>query len=87
MIRNYKILPTASKRTVPYLVNHNWFVNYADLMFLKRVFHGMSRRTTFISNMETSVDALQKDYQLYAKEFSQFFPQLIDYSDKIKRNL
>lgn len=87
LIRNYDILPPTSKRILPYMVNHNWLVNYADLDFLKRVFHGMSRRTKFNSGMETAVDALKKDYLSYEEEFMEFFPQLITYSEKLIRGL
>ena len=87
LVRNYPILPPHTKRIMPYMINHNWLVSYADIKFLVWVFHGMSKRTTFNSGMETAVDDLKKDYALYESEFTEFFPELIRYSEKAIRGI
>ncbi len=87
LIRNYDVLPPHTKRIMPYMINHNWFVQYADFKFLGWVFHGMSKRTKFDSGMETAVDELRIDYLLYQTEFMKFFPQLIEFTEREKRNL
>ncbi len=79
LIKNILILPKKSKRILPFMITQNWLVNYANFKGLQRVFNGMSRRTPFNSGMENAVNDLKKDYELYEKEFSEFFPEIIEY--------
>jgi len=37
----------------------------------------MSRRTTFVSNLENAIDELKSDYDFYKKRFDVFFPEMI----------
>ncbi len=83
LIKNILILPKRSKRILPFMITQNWLVNYANFKGLQRVFNGMSRRTPFNSGMENAVNDLKKDYELYEKEFSEFFPEIIEYVNLI----
>ena len=83
LIKNILILPKRSKRILPFMITQNWLVNYANFKGLQRVFNGMSRRTPFNSGMENAVKDLKKDYELYEKEFSEFFPEIIEYVNLI----
>jgi acyl carrier protein phosphodiesterase len=43
---------------------------------MQQAFNGMSRRTTFESNMELAVVNLKASYPHFESEFRQFFPEL-----------
>ena len=83
LIRNYDILPPKSKRMLPYMTTQNWLEGYANLTDLQRVFNGMSRRASFISGMENAIFDLKKDYAAYETEFQLFFPDIINYTNKV----
>ena len=83
LIKNYNILPLKSKRILPYMVTQNWLEGYANLIDLQRVFNGMSRRASFVSGMENAISELKKDYSEYETEFSLFFPDIMNYTNKI----
>lgn len=79
LIRKFNLLPSRSKRLLPFMITQNWLVNYSNLKDLRRVFKGMSRRTSNSSGMITAVDDLEEYYQLYENEFREFFPEIIKY--------
>lgn len=74
--RHDYLLPERVKYFLPYMQNQNWLLNYAHLEGIRKSLTGLSRRTSFISGMETAADALQADYELYEAEFLIFFPEL-----------
>ena len=80
LIKRYMILPPRSRRILPYMVAQNWLAGYAHLNSLQRVFNGMSRRTNYLSGMETAVTELTAHYDQFDSEFRIFFPELIAHS-------
>lgn len=70
------ILPEEVKFMMPYMIRGNWLVNYARVEGIERALSGMARRTRFESKMEQSVNDLIEHYELFQKEFSDFFPVL-----------
>jgi len=70
------ILPERVVQMMPYMVKGNWLVNYAQLQGIHRALTGMSRRTPFNSKMNEAVFDLEKWYDEFESEFSQFFPEL-----------
>ncbi len=79
LIKHYTKLPPRYKRILPFMIAQNWLVGYSSFWSLERVFKGMSRRTGYKSGMENAVTDLKKDYKAYEKEFSLFFPELINF--------
>ncbi len=73
------ILPERARFVLPYMIGHNWLVNYADLDSLKHNFGGMARRTPYESGMEKAVDDLKRDYAKFESEFFTFFPAVVEY--------
>ena len=71
------ILPEKVKYFLPYMEKQNWLLNYAQVEGIRRSLTGLSRRTAFLSNMETAADELQLNYDLYFQEFNNFFPELL----------
>ena len=54
----------------------NWLLNYAKVEGIHRALTGMSRRASFESKMEESVEDLKKHYEDFEAEFKAFFPEL-----------
>ncbi|MDB5261598.1 MAG: hypothetical protein JWQ14_879, partial [Adhaeribacter sp.] len=66
LINRYEaILPEKVKYFLPYMIKQNWLLNYANLEGISRSLTGLSRRTSFLSNMETAGEELQKNYKFY----------------------
>ena len=76
------LLPEKVNYFLPYMIKQNWLLGYAELTGIQKALTGLSRRTTFISNMETAADELEENYAFYAIEFFQFFPELQAYVQK-----
>jgi acyl carrier protein phosphodiesterase len=77
LIKKFLLLPARSKRTLPFMIAQNWLVNYANFKDLRKVFRGMSRRTSNTSPMLNAVDDLELHYELFEAEFRAFFPDII----------
>jgi acyl carrier protein phosphodiesterase len=82
LMRNFLILPPKSKRILPFMVKDDWLYSYQDFKFLQWSFHGLASRTKFESNMKNAVNDLVKNYEDFESDFKQFFPELIEFSDR-----
>ena len=76
----WPVLPERVKGFLPHMMQHNWLLSYAQLKGINQALTGLSRRTTFISGMETAAAELAKNYELYQAEFRVFMPELIAFS-------
>jgi acyl carrier protein phosphodiesterase len=74
--RYQTLLPEKVKYFLPYMVEQNWLLNYGNLAGIRRSLTGLSRRSAFVSNMETAAGELENNYPLYEKDFQAFFPDL-----------
>lgn len=83
LIAHFAILPSRTRRILPYIIGQDWLVSYADLEKLQHAFKGMARRTRFESGMETAVDALVSGYDDFEEEFHAFFPELIAHTQSL----
>ena len=72
----HSILPARSARLLYYMEKQNWLLSYGSFDGMQQAFNGMSRRTTFKSNMELAVVNLKAGYPEFRHEFRQFFPEL-----------
>jgi acyl carrier protein phosphodiesterase len=70
------ILPERSARLLFFMEKQNWLLSYGSFDGMQQAFYGMSRRTTFESNMELAVDNLKAGYPEFHQEFREFFPDL-----------
>ena len=82
-----ELLPERVLHFLPYMIAQNWLVSYAQLEGVNRSLTGLSRRTTFVSGMETAAAELEANYTLYETEFKAFFPELIAFADEQKKTL
>jgi len=78
-----KSLPPRAQYILPYMVDNNWLVNYADPESLRINFAGMARRTPFDSGMETAVDDLLQHYEDFEEEFRMFFPDIVSFVEEL----
>jgi acyl carrier protein phosphodiesterase len=77
VIESYNtILPADVKHMLPYMIQGNWLVHYAETEGIHRALSGMARRTPYDSKMDEAVLDLTADYNLFHAEFDLFFPAL-----------
>lgn len=89
LVQKYRLLlPERVLYFLPYMVEQDWLLNYGNFNGIRRSLTGLSRRTSFISNMETAAEELEINYLLYQSDFYKFFPELITFVDeKLKNNM
>lgn len=88
VLRKYTgYLPERSRRMLHYMEKDNWLMAYREPDGLDRAFRGMAHRTTFYSGMENAVQALLEDYDNYLAEFRLFFPDLVEYAEKVRMGI
>ncbi|MDW8296135.1 MAG: ACP phosphodiesterase [Raineya sp.] len=75
-------LPVKVQYMFPHMQKQNWLFHYQSLKGIERVFEGMSKRTSFQSNLLTAPKYLVENYAIYEQEFEQFFPQIISFVEK-----
>lgn len=75
MLKNILHFPERSIMFLKYAMRTNRMVSYATLQGIEETLYGMSRRTTFKSNMELSLDDLKENYPLFENEFREFFEE------------
>jgi len=74
---NIQHLPNAAQRIFAHMKSHNWLMNYRSLDGINRSLFGISKRTSFPSNLEKATLELEEDFEAYKADFFEFFPQLI----------
>ena len=85
VMKDSSILPLGIQKMMPYMIEYDWLYNYSNFEGIGKVLTGMSRRARFKSNMELSINNLKKDYDIYANEFKEFFPEIMAFvKDKLK---
>ncbi len=80
---NFAILPTKVKSFLPYMIEDNWLLSYAEIDGIEKVLSGMNRRTGRKSNMNLAVKELKQYYPEFEKEFKIFFDDVTRFS-KVK---
>lgn len=87
LTKRYNLLPSRTKRALPFMIAQNWLVGYAKLNELHRIFLGMSRRARFNSGMENAVDFLRLHYKEFEQDFTHFFPELKAYCQQFRASM
>jgi len=73
---NYHLLSDRTKGLMPYMMEHNWLVNYQYKEGIARILFQMDRRSGNESKMQYAVDELETFYDEFEAEFTLFFPEL-----------
>ncbi|MBG48350.1 MAG: ACP phosphodiesterase [Pseudozobellia sp.] len=74
---HYAILPDGTKRMMPYMIADNWIYNYSKMEGIGKVLNGMNRRTQNRSKMNFAILDLEKNYDAFEQEFTDFFEELV----------
>lgn len=78
---NTSILPPRFQQLAPHMITGNWLEGYADFDGITEVLSGMDRRTELKSGMSSATEDLKEHYNLFKREFEEFFNELISYSN------
>lgn len=82
---NNNVLSERAIRIMPILIEENWLVSYQTIEGIKHILTQMDRRTKNQSKMQFATQELLEFYSEFEDEFTQFFNELILFSnDKIK---
>lgn len=81
---NPDVLSEKTKGMMPYMIEHNWLVSYQTVEGINRILTQMDHRTKNESKMRFATNELSEFYSEFETEFSEFFKELILFSnDKI----
>lgn len=81
---NPTILSERTKGMMPYMIEHNWLVSYQTVEGINRILTQMDNRTKNESKMRFASHELSEFYPEFEEEFTNFFQELILFSnDKI----
>ncbi|MCC1484205.1 acyl carrier protein phosphodiesterase [Winogradskyella immobilis] len=79
---NFLVLPERFKKLTPVMIEGNWLLSYASIDGIERVLNGMNKRTKGRSKMNEAIHELVVYYDDFEKEFTQFFKELIVFSNQ-----
>ncbi|MEP1488084.1 MAG: acyl carrier protein phosphodiesterase [Algibacter sp.] len=79
---HYDILPLRIQKMIPFMMADNWLLSYASIDGISRVLDGMNRRTKNRSSMDEAVVELEEFYNEFETEFTDFFEELIAFSNQ-----
>ncbi len=70
------ILTEKTLHMKPYMIQHNWLVNYQYKKGIARILTQMDHRTKDVSQMKYAIEELEKYYDEFEAEFALFFEDL-----------
>ncbi len=76
---NHGILPYKLRKLTSVMVHNNWLVNYASVQGIHSFMREITRRDTFQTNLEYSLEDLINQYNDFKADFEEIFPQLVQY--------
>ena len=74
---NHSILSERTKGMMPYMIEHNWLVSYQTIEGIHRILTQMDQRTKNESKMRFATNELSEFYFEFENEFTNFFQELI----------
>jgi acyl carrier protein phosphodiesterase len=66
---------------MPYMIEHNWLVSYQTIEGIHRILTQMDQRTKNESKMRFATNELSEFYLEFEEEFTNFFQELILFSN------
>ncbi|MFV8376184.1 ACP phosphodiesterase [Flavobacterium sp. LB1P62] len=79
--KNTATLSERTKEIMPYMIEHNWLVSYQTVEGINRILTQMDHRTKNESKMRFATNELSLFYPEFEKEFTNFFQELILFSN------
>ncbi|MEM1138226.1 MAG: ACP phosphodiesterase [Bacteroidota bacterium] len=74
-----KYFPTKVKTFFPYMVKYNWLLSYAQIEGIENSLIGLSKRTSYKSNMSEATNVLMQYYEELKQDFYFFLPEIQAY--------
>tara|TARA_A100001011_G_scaffold315190_1_gene333734 strand:- start:407 stop:991 length:585 start_codon:yes stop_codon:yes gene_type:complete len=74
--KNKSLFPKKARHILYYMKRDNWLYEYRTLEGIDKALTGMSRRTKFVSKMESAAFELKENFNQYQEDFNSFFPEL-----------
>lgn len=81
MQNHFDMIPVRAKNMLPYMIKYNWLVNYATIEGIDQSLKGISRRTNHVSGMENASHDLLLNYSEFERDFSEFFPEIMAFTE------
>ena len=85
--QHWDVLPPSVHYFAPYMIEHNWLLNYATIEGIGNALRGLSQRVSFENKMGEAVNDLQERRDEFEVDFKAFFPQLIKYAEIKEKTL
>src|ERR1051325_645019 len=85
LVSQREVMPVRSRQFLQYMIANNIPLPYAEVSGIHKVLTGMSHRARFESRMEHAVTELVKYEADFAREFREFFPEVIRFTEEWKR--
>lgn len=83
--RNFDILPERLQKMLPFMITENWFVQYREIVGIERTLDRISARFAQTKHPLTNpIDELIINNKDLEKDFNAFFPQVMDYANRLK---
>ncbi len=79
---HFNLLPTRIQKMMPYMIADNWLLSYATIPGISKILYQMNYRTKNRSKMNLAVTELEEFYTEFKTEFSDFFEELISFSNQ-----
>ncbi|MFV8373307.1 ACP phosphodiesterase [Flavobacterium sp. LB2P74] len=78
---NYEMLSERTKGLMPIMIKENWLVSYQTVEGIEHILTQMDQRTKNESKMRFATNELSEFYTEFEKEFTEFFQELILFSN------
>ncbi len=79
---NEEILTEKTKNMLPYMYDRNWLVSYATIAGIEMILFQMDYRTKHRANMQEAIEELKQFYNEFEAEFTKFFKEIIEFSNR-----
>lgn len=84
---NNAILSERTRGMMPYMIKYNWLVSYQTVEGINRILTQMDQRTKNESKMRFATNELSEFYSEFEDEFTEFFEELILFSNTKRTTL
>jgi acyl carrier protein phosphodiesterase len=76
LLDNPEVLNTKTQHLLPYMIQHNWLVNYQSINGLERILSQMDQRTKNQSLMRFATEELVANYEEFESDFTLFYKEV-----------
>ncbi|HEX9062046.1 MAG TPA: ACP phosphodiesterase [Clostridia bacterium] len=83
--RFYNCLPERLKNVIPSMIKENWLLSYREIAGIEKALGRLSKKFSILDHsLIDAIDELTKNYEGFEGDFKAFFPEAIEYSNKLK---